>query len=767
MARTLNTSESGAWRYFDRRKHDDGTWTSHCRLCSTSYKGRQTSNVWLHVCAKHAAHMEAEDLEKHAPALAKRRKPHRHRDKRMWRQLCRTAKWIVKDCHPISVVESEGFREMQRGVMPRHVNVSRAWMTENVIMRAFESMKSNMGAILRRQAGIGLTSDLWTSRSHRGFICFTAHYIDESFKMRSLCIQCPEVFGRHTSVNVAAHINTAASALGVRQLVQGIVTDNATNVTRAVRVDARLRSFRCMAHTLQLTLGLLEPPAMRRLNPDVERCVKDAILAQVRAGKDTVIVQPTASGETVERDATRRSKEPFMLTQAPDEERERRIAEHLRVAHLAVFVDLVERVKKVVRIVRKSTLKSSYLRNAQERYLADRGTHSGKKEEDDGTSPDAKCSAAALMKALNRPLLRPLKVVQHNATRWNSKARMLVRYVRLHRFITEAFARDSNTTDDQRDSLLSDSEVEFLKSSIAPLLTILRATDVFQRENEPTLGDVLPWMWLLQKQLSPEDGDLPMVLAVKEVLLKDVQARFKKMLEPATLVRGEMAGEPWLNSVLMVCTLLTPTWKDRGTGIESVGFAKQVLQAMAVNLCTKTQPGCPCCQDNIDPPAAKRRATTARSDDLDLFDSITEASTARKSRAQQAPSTDHIKKELERYFALDVERGVSFNVWWATNHATAPHLAYLARRYLCVPASSAASERFFSVAGNVVTALRNALLGDKAEALACMSFNLRKHPPLAKVFDTLPPPRRAASGDSSSASLGHLFRRSRSSATTD
>lgn len=48
-------------------------------------------------------------------------------------------------------------------------------------------------------------------------------------------------------------------------------------------------------------------------------------------------------------------------------------------------------------------------------------------------------------------------------------------------------------------------------------------------------------------------------------------------------------------------------------------------------------------------------------------------------------------------------------VWWKNNDKAYPHLAVLARRILCIPATSASSERVFSTAGATVTNERSRL----------------------------------------------------------
>jgi hypothetical protein len=63
-------------------------------------------------------------------------------------------------------------------------------------------------------------------------------------------------------------------------------------------------------------------------------------------------------------------------------------------------------------------------------------------------------------------------------------------------------------------------------------------------------------------------------------------------------------------------------------------------------------------------------------------------------------------------------------VWWAANAAEYPLLSRLARRYLALPATSASSERVFSHAKLIITALRNALSPDHAAKLLYISRNV-------------------------------------------
>ena len=62
-------------------------------------------------------------------------------------------------------------------------------------------------------------------------------------------------------------------------------------------------------------------------------------------------------------------------------------------------------------------------------------------------------------------------------------------------------------------------------------------------------------------------------------------------------------------------------------------------------------------------------------------------------------------------------------LWWHKNSLAYPLLSKLAKKLLCIPATSAPSERVFSVAGRTITKLRSRLRPDNAACLVFLKEN--------------------------------------------
>ncbi len=100
----------------------------------------------------------------------------------------------------------------------------------------------------------------------------------------------------------------------------------------------------------------------------------------------------------------------------------------------------------------------------------------------------------------------------------------------------------------------------------------------------------------------------------------------------------------------------------------------------------------------------------------------------RESRAAKAPVIEAtVSEDLERFLRLPPS-SLDLNPIqiWRTLESIFPMLSKLPFKYLSVPATSCASERVFSVTGNIVTQKRTKLTSEHINMLVCLYFARNK-----------------------------------------
>ena len=87
-----------------------------------------------------------------------------------------------------------------------------------------------------------------------------------------------------------------------------------------------------------------------------------------------------------------------------------------------------------------------------------------------------------------------------------------------------------------------------------------------------------------------------------------------------------------------------------------------------------------------------------------------------------------LKSEIDAYKSspkLEIESNESPMQWWKSHYTVYPVLSQLGRKYLCISATSCASERLFSTSGNIITPSRATLKPDKVNMLIFLASNLQ------------------------------------------
>lgn len=98
---------------------------------------------------------------------------------------------------------------------------------------------------------------------------------------------------------------------------------------------------------------------------------------------------------------------------------------------------------------------------------------------------------------------------------------------------------------------------------------------------------------------------------------------------------------------------------------------------------------------------------------------------SRQRQAVPRSEKESIEMELNSYLqTVEVDGETNPMEWWRQHEANFPRVASLAKKYLCIPATSAPSERAFSTSGNIVTCRRSALKPERVDQLVFLAHNL-------------------------------------------
>ena len=129
-------------------------------------------------------------------------------------------------------------------------------------------------------------------------------------------------------------------------------------------------------------------------------------------------------------------------------------------------------------------------------------------------------------------------------------------------------------------------------------------------------------------------------------------------------------------------------------------------------------------QPPLDPPTQK-----AKQEEKDLMSMLEDV--IKSSGSSTLPPSDsagkmaEIKKEMNSYLCLELECSENPLHWWRDHKRHFPHLSLMARKYLCVPATSVPSERVFIMAhGYIVNKKCSCLLPDNVNTLVFLASNL-------------------------------------------
>lgn len=140
---------------------------------------------------------------------------------------------------------------------------SRKTISSRLIPELYDKCVEEVKEHLRNIRYVTITTNGWTLVNNECYISITAHFIDDDCRFQSYLLDCFKYEEKHTAENLATEIKNILSTWGLIHKVNAVVSDNAANITAAIR----LRSWRhipCFANMLNLVIqsGLFEVHAL-------------------------------------------------------------------------------------------------------------------------------------------------------------------------------------------------------------------------------------------------------------------------------------------------------------------------------------------------------------------------------------------------------------------------------------------------------------------------------------------------------------------------
>ncbi|RXN13466.1 zinc finger BED domain-containing 1-like protein [Labeo rohita] len=292
-----------------------------------------------------------------------------------------------------------------------------------------------------------------------------------------------------------------------------------------------------------------------------------------------------------------------------------------------------------------------------------------------------------------------LQIPQHSlildcATRWGTKQKMVDR-------VLEQIPAIRRVLGHRRHHHLNPSwqDIAVLESVNAALKPAAEFTDLLSGESYVTVSSVKPVLKLLtEDMLKPSNEDTTLTSDIKHKMCSVLQGKYEpaalqELLEKACFLDPRYRGD-YINDTETKSKLI-----EEMVGVEDEGSA-----ASASVVGDEEQA--------VVPPAAKKKTLG------DLLKSRTTSASA------PIPKRVRADNELTRYLQEEcIDSNANPLSWWRDNQSRYPLLSKVARKYMCICATSTPSERVFSAAGNIVTPMRSSLKPHKVNMLVFLVRN--------------------------------------------
>jgi len=279
-------------------------------------------------------------------------------------------------------------------------------------------------------------------------------------------------------------------------------------------------------------------------------------------------------------------------------------------------------------------------------------------------------------------------------TRWGSIYDMVERVLEQMEAIRIVLCDDRNSSH----LIPSWQDCDILHSIAAALKPLKVMTDALSGESCVTISAVKPILSHISDKLEEEDGDTDMTREIKERIKVDLELRYI---------------DEDIEQLLELTSFLDPRFKLAHVS-DRAGILKEVEIQMLNEMDTAISEVSTCHSSSAATPASRSVCSSSNSEAVPppnkKSKGLSKILSHCFSNLVQLSLQQKVKQEIDQYLThpqLDIEGNPL--EWWRSESVRYPILAKLARKYLCLCATSVPAERVFSCGGNIVCDKRTCL----------------------------------------------------------
>ena len=258
------------------------------------------------------------------------------------------------------------------------------------------------------------------------------------------------------------------------------------------------------------------------------------------------------------------------------------------------------------------------------------------------------------------------------------------------------------------DLMPTDAEISNMEGFVEAMQPFAEITEVMGKEKQVSFSAVRLFLFkLLSIHLIEKASDSSVMKQIKQVVKSDLEDRYSDL---------------HLMMLLNKACFLDPRFKS--LSFLSEEDRKGVLLSVEEEAAhIKTEMVSSKGESAADGPGPSMKKAKQESKFLSLLADVLDNDTTLSTHADISPQ-ETANKEIQKYLCIDANREENPTRWWKNYCTQLPLLSTMARKYLCIPATSVPSERAFSTAGNIVNAKRSCLLPENTNILTFLAQNL-------------------------------------------